>query len=93
MHAEESGTAFDELLLEKISREIEKQEAAFGNINKEEDHMIGKEQNSGSIHNNNNHKIGNNKFSKTNYKTKIPLPIEKVVKTKRRLNLTSYDND
>ena len=93
MHAVESGTAFDESLLEKVVREIEKQEAAFGNINKEEDYMIEKEQNSGSVHNNNNHKIGNNIFSRTNHKTKIPLPIEKEMKTRRRLNLTSYEND
>ena len=82
-----------ESLLEKIGREIEKQEAAFGNINKEEDYIIGKEQNSGSVHNNNNHKIGSNISSRTNYTTKIPLPIEKVMKTRRRLNLTSYEND
>ena len=39
MHAAESGKAFDESLLEKIGREIEKQEATLGNINKEEDYL------------------------------------------------------
>ena len=93
MHAAESGKAFDESLLEKIGREIEKQEAAFGNSNKEEDYMIETEQNSGSVHNNKNHKIDSNIFSKANFKTKIPLPIEKLMKTRRRPNLTSYEKD
>ena len=93
MHAAESGKAFDESLLEKIGREIEKQEATLGNINKEEDYMTEKEQNSGSVHNNNNHKIDSNIFSRANFKTKIPLPIEKVMKIRRRLNLMSYEND
>ena len=55
--------------------------------------MTEKEQNSGSVHNNNNHKIDSNTFSRANFKTKIPLPIEKVMKIRRRLNLTSYEND
>ena len=93
MHAAESGAAFDESRLEKIGREIEKQEAAFGNSNKEEDYMIEKEQNSGSVHNKKNHKIDSNTLSRANFKTKIPLPIEKLMKTRRRLNLTSYEND
>ena len=93
MHTTESGKAFDESLLEKIGREIEKQEATLGNINKEEDYMTEKEQNSGSVHNNNNHKIDSNISSRANFRTKIPLPIEKVMKIRRRLNLTSYEND
>ena len=55
--------------------------------------MIEKEQNSGSVHNNKNHKIDSDIFSRANFKTKIPLPIEKLMKTRRRLNLTSYEND
>ena len=93
MHAAESGEAFDESRLEKIGREIEKQEAAFGNSNKEEDYMIEKEQNSGSVHNKKNHKIDSNTLSRANFKSKILLPIEKLMKTRRRLNLTSFEND
>ena len=94
MHAEERGEAFDELILEQIGRKIEELEAALENINKEEeDYTIEKGKNSNRTHDNKNYKIDNIIFSRANYKTKIPLPIGKVIKARRRLDLSSYEND
>ena len=92
MHAEEGGKDFDESTLKKIGREIDKLEAALENVGKEEDNIIEKEKNSDT--NNGNHKISSNNIcSSTHFKTKIPLPIGKVMKARRRLNLTSDYTD
>jgi len=43
MHAEEGGKNFNELILEKICREIDKLKAVLGNVSKEEE-IITKEE-------------------------------------------------
>ena len=92
MHAEEGGKDLDESTLKKIGREIDKLEAALENVGKEEDNIIEKEKNSDT--NNGNHKISSNNIcSSTHFKTKIPLSIGKVMKARRRLNLTSDYTD
>ena len=72
----------------------EELEAALENVDEEEEeYTIEKEEISDKIQNNKNYNIDNIIFSRANYKTKIPLPIGKVIKARRRLNLSSYEND
>ena len=104
MYAEECGKAFDESILEKVGQETENLETVLGNIRKEEEEealIIEKEDNSDSVNNKNNDstycnniRIANGKDSnKAKFKTEIPLPVRKVMKARRRLNLTSNEND
>ena len=103
MYAEECGKAFDESILEKIGQEIENLETVHGNIRKEEEEalIIEKEDNSDRVNNKNNDstycnniRIANGKDSnKAKFKTKIPLPVRKVMKARRRLNLMSNETD
>ena len=103
MYAEKCGKACDESMLEKVGQEIESLETVLGNIRKEEEEalIIEKEENFDSVNNKNNDstycnniRIVNGKDSnKAKFKTKIPLPVRKVMKARRRLNLTSNEND
>ena len=102
MYAEECGKAFDELMLEKVGQEIDNLETVLENIRKEEEAlMIEKEENSDSVNNNNNDStyynnicISNGEDSnKAKFKTKIPLPVRKMMKARRRLDLTSNEKD
>ena len=102
MYAEECGKAFDESILEKVAQEIDNLETVLGNIRKEEEAlMIEKEENSDSVNSDNfdstyynNIHIANGKDkNKAKFKTKIPLPVKKVMKARRRLDPRSNEND
>ena len=102
MYAKECGKAFDESILEKVGQEIENLETVPGNIRKgEEALMIEKEVYSDNINNDNNDRSYYNTFyisngkdnTKAKCKTQIPSPIRKVMKARRRLNLTSNEDD
>ena len=101
MYIEESGKAFDESILGRAGQEIQNLQIAPGYIRTEKEAlMVEKEQNSDSVHNDNNYttycnkiRIANDKDNnKTKFKTKIPLPITMVTKARRRLNLMSHEN-
>ena len=100
MHTEERE-AFDESVLEQIGTDIEKLEAALGTIAKGQDYIIEKkEKNSDTLDNDTFHRfdnistIANSRGKiKTNFKTKIPLPIRKLMKARRKLILASHESD
>ena len=92
MHAEEGGKNFNELILEKICREIDKLKAVLGNVSKEEE-IITKEEKIPDTNNSIYKVYSNNISGRTYFTTKIPLPIGMVMKTRRRLNLTLDYND
>ena len=79
--------------LKSVVEWLTKLDTSFGNIYKEEGFVNEKEQNFDSVYDNSNHKTDSNTFSRANFKTKIPLPIGKVKKAGRRLNLTSHENE
>ena len=97
MHAEESGEFFNNSALEKIGGNIDKLEKVLGNHNNSNNYANGKKPN--AIVDNSDDSSRADTVSLTNFeekiglRTKIPIPVRKLMTAKRKLNLASRDND
>ena len=97
MHAEESGEFFDDSALEKIGGNIDKLEKVLGTHNNRNKCANGKRPDARIDSSDDCRRADTaevpNFEDKIGLRTKIPIPVRKLMRAKRKLNLASHDND
>ena len=99
MRAEENNKFFDKSTLKRIDQKLDKLEKMFGAITVERDYCTTQvDRSSGTDIESNCSRNDDNKASrikridiKASHNTKIPIPVKKIAKARRRLNLTSHE--